>query len=44
MGIETAVWRALAVFRLLGLVYAVAVYARRFDEYVHPLAGWRSNR
>ena len=40
MGIETAVWRAIAVFRLLGLVYAVAVFLRRADEYVHPLGGW----
>ena len=40
MGIETAVWRALAVFRALGLAYAVAVYVRRVDEYAHPLAGW----
>lgn len=40
MGIETAVWRAVAVFRLLGLVYAVAVYLRRVDEYAHPRAGW----
>lgn len=40
MGIETAVWRALAVFRGLGLVYAVAVYVRRADEYARPTAGW----
>ena len=40
VGIETAVWRALAVFRALGLAYAVAVYVRRVDEYAHPLAGW----
>ena len=40
MGIETAVWRALAVFRLLGLLYAVAVYVRRVDEYSHPVGGW----
>lgn len=40
MGIETAVWRAVAVFRLLGLVYALAVYVRRVDEYAHPRAGW----
>ena len=40
MGIETAVWRALAVFRLLGLLYAVAVYVRRMDEYAHPVGGW----
>lgn len=40
MGIETAVWRALAVFRLLGLAYALAVFVRRSDEYAHPVAGW----
>ena len=40
MGFETAVWRALAVFRGLGLLYAYAVYARRFDEYLHPVGGW----
>jgi signal transduction histidine kinase len=40
VGFETAVWRALAVFRLLGLAYAVAVYVRRYDEYDHPTAGW----
>jgi signal transduction histidine kinase len=40
VGIETAVWRALAVFRLLGLLYAVAVYIRRVDEYAHPVGGW----
>jgi signal transduction histidine kinase len=40
VGFETAVWRALAVFRLLGLGYAVAVYVRRYDEYDHPTGGW----
>ena len=40
MGFETAVWRALAVFRGLGLLYAYAVYARRYDEYLHPVGGW----
>ena len=40
MAIETAVWRALAVFRTLGLVYAFAVYVRRYDEYAHPVGGW----
>lgn len=39
MGIETAVWRALAVFRALGLVYALAVFLRRYDEYAHPVGG-----
>lgn len=40
MGLETAVWRALAVFRSLGLLYALAVYLRRYDEYEHPVGGW----
>jgi signal transduction histidine kinase len=40
VGIETAVWRALAVFRALGLLYAAVVYLRRYDEYAHPAAGW----
>ena len=40
MGIETAVWRAIAVFRLLGLGYALAVFVRRADEYAHPVGGW----
>ncbi len=40
MGIDTALWRALAVFRTLGLLYALAVYLRRYDEYAHPLGGW----
>jgi signal transduction histidine kinase len=40
VGVETAVWRALAVFRLLGLVYAVALYSLRYDEYAHPVGGW----
>jgi signal transduction histidine kinase len=37
---ETAVWRALAVFRALGLGYAVVVYVLRHDEYLHPVGGW----
>lgn len=37
---ETAVWRALAVFRTLGLGYAVVVYVLRHDEYLHPVGGW----
>lgn len=37
---ETAVWRALAVFRCLGLGYAVVVYLLRHDEYRHPTGGW----
>jgi signal transduction histidine kinase len=40
VGFETAAWRAVSVFRVLGLAYAVAVYVRRHDEYAHPAAGW----
>ena len=40
LAMETAVWRALAVFRALGLGYAVVVYALRHDEYLHPAGGW----
>jgi signal transduction histidine kinase len=37
---ETAVWRALAVFRALGLGYAVILFSLRQDEYLHPVGGW----
>lgn len=37
---EAALWRALAVFRALGLGYAVLVYVLRYDEYRHPVGGW----
>lgn len=37
---ETAVWRALAVFRGLGLAYALVVYLIRHDQYRHPVGGW----
>jgi signal transduction histidine kinase len=37
---ETAVWRALAVFRALGLGYAVILFSLRQDEYRHPVGGW----
>jgi signal transduction histidine kinase len=37
---ETAVWRALAVFRALGLGYALVLFSLRQDEYRHPLGGW----
>ena len=30
----------LAVFRALGLGYAVVVYVLRYDEYLHPVGGW----
>ena len=37
---ETAVWRALAVFRGLCLCYAIVLFALRSDEYRHPVGGW----
>lgn len=37
---ETAVWRALAVFRALGLGYAVILFSLRQDEYRHAVGGW----
>ena len=37
---EAAVWRALAVFRALGLAYAAVLYLLRYDEYDHPVGGW----
>lgn len=40
LGLEAPLWRALAVFRVLGLLYAVLLYALRYDEYRHPLGGW----
>jgi signal transduction histidine kinase len=40
VGFETVLWRALAVFRALGLLYAVVAFARRYDEYLHPVGGW----
>ncbi len=40
MGFETVVWRVLAAFRALGLLYAVVAYARTYDEYLHPVGGW----
>ncbi|MEU8345864.1 Signal transduction histidine kinase [Actinomadura meyerae] len=40
MGLETALWRAVAVYRGLALVYAAIVIANNFDGYAHPAAGW----
>ncbi|MFA1547486.1 MacS family sensor histidine kinase [Actinomadura chokoriensis] len=40
MGLEVALWRAVAVYRGLALVYAAVVIAANFDGYAHPAAGW----
>ncbi|MGC0414805.1 MacS family sensor histidine kinase [Embleya sp. AB8] len=40
MGVEQSLWRALTVFRILALVYAIARYAQEASEYRHPLGGW----
>ena len=33
---ETAMWRALGVYRCLALIYAAARFAVAFDQYAHP--------
>jgi signal transduction histidine kinase len=33
-------FRALAVLRFLVLLNAIGIYAWRYDDYVHPVAGW----
>ncbi|MER7543870.1 DUF5931 domain-containing protein [Spirillospora sp. NPDC127506] len=40
MGLEAALWRAVAVYRGLALVYAAVVIAMNSDGYAHPAAGW----
>jgi signal transduction histidine kinase len=37
---EAQWWRALAVFRIVSVLYAAALYVRVQDEYRHPNAGW----
>ena len=37
---EAQWWRALAVFRVVSLLYAAALYLRVFDDYRHPVGGW----
>ncbi|MFA1542065.1 MacS family sensor histidine kinase [Actinomadura monticuli] len=39
-GLEVALWRAVAVYRGLALLYAAVVIAMNFDGYAHPAAGW----
>ena len=38
--VETTLFRALAVLRLVVLIYAVALNAARWREFEHPVAGW----
>ncbi|WP_433468472.1 MacS family sensor histidine kinase [Spirillospora sp. CA-128828] len=40
LGLEAALWRAVAVYRGLALVYAAVVIAMNFDGYAHPVGGW----
>lgn len=40
MSVEQPLWRALAVFRLLALGYAIAQYIPVADDYRYPLGGW----
>ncbi|MEU8796649.1 DUF5931 domain-containing protein [Spirillospora sp. NPDC048819] len=40
MGLEVALWRAVAAYRGLALVYAALVIAMNFGGYAHPAAGW----
>ncbi|GAA2406805.1 DUF5931 domain-containing protein [Actinomadura vinacea] len=40
MGLEVALWRAVAVYRWLSLGYAALLIAMGFGEYAHPLGGW----
>ncbi|GII53842.1 histidine kinase [Planotetraspora thailandica] len=39
LGIEGSFWRAIAVFRIASVAYAVVLLARA-GGYAHPLAGW----
>ncbi|WP_042398815.1 MacS family sensor histidine kinase [Streptacidiphilus carbonis] len=38
--VEQPLWRAVAAFRLLTLLYAVGRYAGNSDHYAHPAAAW----
>ncbi|GAA2578261.1 DUF5931 domain-containing protein [Actinomadura fulvescens] len=40
MGLETALWRAVAVYRFVSLLYAGVMIFKNFDKYEHPLGGW----
>lgn len=40
MGLEAALWRAVAVYRFASLAYAALLIVRNSDDYAHPLGGW----
>ncbi|WP_018654831.1 MacS family sensor histidine kinase [Actinomadura flavalba] len=40
MGLEAALWRAVAVYRWLSLGYAALLVTMNYPGYAHPLAGW----
>ncbi|NUU22794.1 MAG: sensor histidine kinase [Streptomycetaceae bacterium] len=40
MSVEQPLWRALTVFRLLALGYALAKFMSVADKYRHPMGGW----
>ncbi|POM24127.1 Sensor histidine kinase LiaS [Actinomadura rubteroloni] len=39
-GLESALWRAVAVYRWLALAYAAAMIVRNQGEYARPAGGW----
>ncbi|MFJ6213907.1 MacS family sensor histidine kinase [Streptomyces sp. NPDC092296] len=40
MSVELPLWRAIALFRLLTLAYALVRYLAAYQHYAHPAAGW----
>ncbi|MFG1999913.1 MacS family sensor histidine kinase [Spirillospora sp. NPDC048911] len=40
MGLETALWRAVTVYRFVALIYAAITISINFDTYKHPSGGW----
>ncbi|HEU5024943.1 MAG TPA: DUF5931 domain-containing protein [Spirillospora sp.] len=39
-GLDAALWRSVAVYRVLALVYAAVVIGKNSGGYAHPLGGW----
>jgi signal transduction histidine kinase len=40
MGLETVLWRAVAVFRFAAFGYAALLMAGSYRDYTHPVPGW----
>ncbi|MFB4315674.1 MacS family sensor histidine kinase [Actinomadura sp. 21ATH] len=40
MGLEAALWRAVAVYRFAALAYAAVLIVRNSGDYAHPAGGW----